>query len=68
MINVTLAAAGDTVTGAAGGTVTLTGVELLTINSGLGNDTLSVSEFGAASNLTSVTVNSGGDAGPIHSP
>ena len=62
VISVTLAAAGDTVTGAVGGTVTLTGIELLTINSGLGNDTLSVNEFGAASDLTSVTVNSGGDA------
>ncbi len=61
-IGLALAASGDVVTGAVGGTVTLTGVERLTIDAGADNDAVSVTNFGVASALTDVTVNSGGNA------
>ncbi len=59
-IALTQAAAGDTVTGL-GAVVTLVNVEDLTVNSLGGDDTLSATEFGGATDLQNVVFNSGGD-------
>ena len=45
-----------------GATITLVNVEDLTVNSLGGNDTLSATEFGGATDLQNVVFNSGGDA------